>query len=246
MITLNIQKLGLEILRNCNRSCPHCMRGPAQKVYMERKTIENFFDSPDYRIDEISELFFSGGEPTMNFEIINYLLEIIKRRKIKVRQVGTVINGSIYSEELVLLLNEIVKTFPMDVANTERCFVRISGDQFHPDIDKDILSSYMELNRRGLAKIKYDLSIIRKIIATGNALKNNLGNYPFDEGSLLRYPDVYKEFYTCGNYSTDYIYLNALGYVFATAIGSYEQMDKNNLGNVNDGKSLVHILRLNS
>ena len=62
-----------------------------------------FFERND--IEYINHICFSGGEPTLNPEIITYTIEKIINEKKAVGSVSTVTNGQIFSKEIVDAFN---------------------------------------------------------------------------------------------------------------------------------------------
>ena len=71
-----VHDLVLEVTRRCNMCCAHCMRGDAQALDMNKDVIDRVIDM----VDEIGYVVFTGGEPTLNLEIIRYFYDELKRR----------------------------------------------------------------------------------------------------------------------------------------------------------------------
>ena len=62
-------KLGYLIIegtRKCNMKCAHCLRGNAQRVNMDNSVA----DIVTRQVDSIYNITFTGGEPSLNTEII--------------------------------------------------------------------------------------------------------------------------------------------------------------------------------
>ena len=69
-----IQELILEVTRRCNMSCAHCLRGDAQALNMPREIIDKVLDS----VESIGSVLFTGGEPSLNLEVIRYFSQKLK------------------------------------------------------------------------------------------------------------------------------------------------------------------------
>jgi len=58
---MNIYSLVIETTRRCNLACPHCLRGSKQDISMKPEYIKKLLS----QIECISNITFSGGEPTL-------------------------------------------------------------------------------------------------------------------------------------------------------------------------------------
>lgn len=92
-----VYNLVLEITRRCNMNCAHCMRGDAQGVDMSRTIIDRALDSADH----IGSIVFSGGEPSLVPELIQYTLSQCKEKNIPVDSFYIVTNGKHISTDFL-------------------------------------------------------------------------------------------------------------------------------------------------
>lgn len=95
---LNVSNLVLEVTRRCNMSCAHCMRGDAQCKDMTPEVVDKTLQN----IEQIGNITFTGGEPTLNVDILNYTLKVVKERRIPVESFYIVTNGKVVAEEFLL------------------------------------------------------------------------------------------------------------------------------------------------
>ena len=58
---MDIYNLVIETTRRCNLACPHCLRGSKQGISMKPEYIRKLLS----QIECISNVTFSGGEPTL-------------------------------------------------------------------------------------------------------------------------------------------------------------------------------------
>ena len=77
---LPFRSMALEITRKCNMKCPHCMRGKPQNQVLNKKVIDKFLDE----IGTVQNLLLTGGEPFLEPEIIEYLVDGIIKRKSRI------------------------------------------------------------------------------------------------------------------------------------------------------------------
>lgn len=120
---MNISNLIIEVTRKCNITCEHCLRGDAQKLTMKNE----YIDSLLRQVDEIGDIAFTGGEPSLAVPVIEYVLQRLKDRHISLGAFYIATNGIDVSEEFVLVC---LKLFTY-CYEKERCHVDISNDMYH-------------------------------------------------------------------------------------------------------------------
>ena len=77
---IGIENLIIEVTRRCNIQCAHCLRGAAQNLDLKKESVDNLLN----QVYSISGLTFSGGEPVLNVEIIEYIVDSIIKKDIPV------------------------------------------------------------------------------------------------------------------------------------------------------------------
>jgi len=77
---MHIGSLYFEGTRRCQSNCRHCLRGLAQNLDITKAMVNTFFENP---IESINLLVFGGGEPTLNPEIINSIVDKIVTKNIQ-------------------------------------------------------------------------------------------------------------------------------------------------------------------
>ena len=103
-----LHALAFEVTRNCNIRCAHCMRGEAQNINMKRSVIDDFFDKEknNFVFSKIYDIIFTGGEPTLNPNLIIYAINKIIVNEIPVKHISMVTNGQIFVPKLVEAFNK--------------------------------------------------------------------------------------------------------------------------------------------
>ena len=67
-----------EVTRRCNFKCEHCMRGDAQNVDLSENAIDNLLN----QTLAFGDILFTGGEPLMALDKIEYIIDGMIKRKI--------------------------------------------------------------------------------------------------------------------------------------------------------------------
>ncbi len=236
--------VGFEVTRRCNsKKCKDlCMRGKAQNINMSRKYVDDFFDtqSKGYEFRYIDSICFTGGEPTLNPDVIIYTIDKIIEEDKSVYLVSMTTNGQIFVPEIVEAFNrynefynlkmikrlqkeykdneEILKKMIIDNTNNH-ARITFSTDRFHPLISEKIRELY---NKTAKNILITDYSVrdedIKKIgfATSGKEFKNGKTIYSEDNTDL-------RSFYQM-------VYLTAKGYVMFGGDGSYKYIDSNLLG----------------
>lgn len=132
MEKVSLREVTLEIGRNCNLKCRHCMKGKSQDVAMSDEVMDALLDNV-YFIDEFN---FSGGEPLLYVERMETLLRKCKEKKVKVNYITVVSNCTIKSEEFVRVFNEWG-----EYTTFKNNRLLVSNDIFHEEYVKEHLPS---------------------------------------------------------------------------------------------------------
>ena len=105
MKNLIINNLYIEVTRNCTMNCAHCLRGEKEKINLNINDIDNLFSNNNINIIKIKKLTITGGEPTLNPQVILEIIKKIISKQIDIEHFIMVINGSIYNQSLIDGLN---------------------------------------------------------------------------------------------------------------------------------------------
>lgn len=102
--------LAIEITRDCNLYCPHCMRyepGESMDAYRGSVIPTEYIDALFEQHHVFEEILLTGGEPLLHPEIISYIVDKIIEKKIIVLDFRIITNGTIMNEEVVSALNRL-------------------------------------------------------------------------------------------------------------------------------------------
>ena len=154
------------ITNKCNLACAHCLRGCKNNISMSNNVIESTLD----QIYSIGNLAINGGEPTLVLDILENIITYIIENHILLDLFTITINGTIYSEKLLQLLDEISNYIDK---NTINAFFAISLDQYHLDeITKLGIQKEFDENFRKYQESKYYYGYrksTKKLFREGNA-----------------------------------------------------------------------------
>ncbi len=229
-----IQSLCFEVTRRCNVHCKHCMRGDAENIDIEKSYIDKILSEEDLIIINLT---LSGGEPTLSPDLIIYILnKIVTERKI-ILSIQMTTNGVIYDERILAAFekyrryaNQYLSGFTKHFSIEEIATIRFSDDQYHtsPISPEYYLcqSRYPEIlfTRTGNIDILDD-----QLILTGRAKDYMFGRY-FD----YKLPKLIIQSNEFGHLFSNSFYLTATGYITTEGDGEYQDMDKINLGRVEE------------
>ena len=138
--------LMVEVTRRCNMRCAHCLRGEAEAVDMSKETVDALLDITE----SIDTITFGSGEPSLNYELIDYFVDECKRRGIPIYGYYVVTNGKVVPDGFLISLIKL-HAYVVDCAGEmEICGICLSKDMFHESILKEnenklrALSSFRE------------------------------------------------------------------------------------------------------
>lgn len=122
-----LYNLVIEVTRKCNMGCAHCLRGNSQNMDIDLSYIDKILED----VYSIGSITFSGGEPSLNLEAIDYTLELCKKKEIEVGSFYIVTNG----KDNVLPLSISALKWYAYCWEKEMCGLALSKDMFHDEID---------------------------------------------------------------------------------------------------------------
>lgn len=217
---MNIQFLVVEVTRRCNMSCEHCLRGDAENKNIDLATTESFLDRNN--IGYISNVTFTGGEPTLNLPGIWDFLNACRKRKIEIGSFYMAINGTNVSDEFMHLVMELYlycddnETSGIDVSNTD-------WHNCQDMRDKDGIKKLFMLN---IAHERPPLNY-QNVISEGRG--EQLNEYNGVDGRTINPEPLEIE---DGELTTETIYLNVNGDICTDCDLSYEHQEQVKIGNV--------------
>ena len=127
----------IEITRRCNMGCAHCMRGDTQNVDISEEVIDTALS----KVESISSLTLTGGEPSLNIPAIRYITKRLKDLNIPLGSAYIVTNGKEVSNDFIFACLELF----MLADEPEFNGLALSQDMFHEDVPMENVSKLRQL-----------------------------------------------------------------------------------------------------
>lgn len=220
-----LNRLALEVTRRCNIHCEHCMRGPSQNIDLTPWIVDYVLDSN--KISRIEHLLFSGGEPTLNEDIIIYTINKIINEKLDVRELAMVTNGQIFSKRLVEAFNSFIeyrKNYHKDSFFEDNVRITFSVDRFHENLQQDVEKEYLK-HAKGINFTKFCVND-KYIYKTGFATFGKEFDYKLKP---VKFSNEGKDCYIAS-----FLYVTSMGYLTSEGNGKYSDMDNINMGHISE------------
>lgn len=136
----------IEVTRMCNLKCEHCLRGDAQNITITREIIDNFLDN----INTIQTLNFSGGEPLLALDEIEYTIDKIIEKKLPIIGLAIITNGTVMDKRVADILNRydtyLRENFDyLNDENEVHVELLISNTEFHNNEPQKVYDFYKTL-----------------------------------------------------------------------------------------------------
>lgn len=180
MKKLKLRGLGIEITRKCNKSCKHCMKGESQNISISKEIVDKLFSD----IQDCNEFMFLGGEPLLEIDIIEYIIDKIIENNWSVSAIQLTTNGTIRDEKIC----HIYKKF-CESGDHRFALLRVSNDTFHNSYEsKRTVDFYKPI----INKINKELG--RVAITLNTVFENEKDNYNYIlySGKAINYIDTHK------------------------------------------------------
>jgi organic radical activating enzyme len=115
----------IEVTRECNLRCDHCLRGEPENKSIQEKNVISLFKQIEN--GEINTLTLTGGEPALRPDKIQMILDVAKIYNVEIRNFYIATNGTIASDYFLKVLMELY----LYCSDNEVSSVDISNDTFH-------------------------------------------------------------------------------------------------------------------
>lgn len=206
---MELSNVVIEITRECNLACEHCLRGDAQDLTISPDYIDILFGQVEY----ISSLTISGGEPSLRPELIYYIKESALKNETEIGNFYLATNAVHVPDRFILSLLELY----LYCSDNEITMVEISNDEFHDAIShygKERLMALKFVKMKHTARNKFGYnSDPEAIIAEGRGV--NFGNRLVEPNEIDKTdPEDWQ------------LYLNAKGYIINGCDWSYESQEE--------------------
>ena len=228
-----LSSLILEVTRQCNLKCRHCLRGAAQNCKMSREVLHNTLRD----VTHISSIGITGGEPSLAVDVLEELVTSLRWRMMTFSGFNIVTNGkTVRNWKKFLKVMDDLYEWADDKA---ACSMTVSQDQYHREVhDLNLRKFWDEYGEeRPYMDLKARRNPILSPLAEGRAA-NGLGwKEPEQQTPWVIQDESELEVYDPGD-----VYVSANGNVVSCCDMSFNRIDKESKGNVLN-TSLSEIIR---
>lgn len=232
--------LGLEITRKCNLKCAHCLRGDAQHLSMSTAVIDKILDSSA----GIKTIFFTGGEPFLEPDLIEYVVDQVIERDFECFGMAVITNGTIMNDNAIRCikaLNKFAEWSRKKYPNLGIALIEISNDHFHDKESSNACLKFYEQYIDKFTKLKFVGEIETKNIENvGRAVQTGVATEDITKVHALPRRIYINE----NNAVVCELYLSCTGDLYLSEFHSWEDIDENSMGNIMQ-ESLVKIFERN-
>lgn len=221
---MRVSSLILELTRKCNMKCGHCLRGDAENVDMDVRSILSALK--DNGIDEIGHLTLTGGEVSLRPKLVEIVREWIAYCHIDVDSFYVVTNSKKYSKKFAEALERLV----WHMSEPSWSVLSLSSSQYHRNEGQDKEGAIMKYSRyfeKNDVEVALELREELKdsqLISEGRAKENQIA-YTMKQPEMWDMEIVEDE-------GIDNLYISALGEVVPSCDLSYASATAKSLGNI--------------
>lgn len=207
-MNINVNSLVIEVGRQCNMCCDHCLRGAAENITMPLDLAFKAIDT----FDSISQITFTGGEPMLYAENIIKIIDYIIENRKDVYGFYMATNGKEVSMPLMLKFAELYAYCVNLAGDDDYCRVDMSTDFYHEGFDiNPILKAFKFFGTR---------NNVSSLINEGNAELYGIGN------KNLRKENNFSVSSWSDTVDVEMVYVNAKGYIFSDCDYSYKTQEE--------------------
>lgn len=213
---ISLEYLAFEITRRCNEWCKMCMRGEPEEVDMSEKIVNQVLLNND--IQDIETILFTGGEPTLNENLVCYIIELIIKNKIPVRRLSMITNAKKFPKQILEAFADYQKYCIYQNMKNE-ITINFSVDVFHEN-HSGVIGEYKEK----YPQFQYKFKGLDWIWKTGRA----------EYGEKFEYEIVpmYVQMVMGYLWIMNTLYVTAKGNYETVGDGMYKDMDQIHMGSV--------------
>ena len=113
--------------RRCNLNCRHCFRGDAENVNIEKGYIDKLL----CQCEKIKTLCFTGGEPFLEPDVIDYAIDYLDKNNIPLERISITTNGTIYNDMKVIKALQKAYSYIKKNYKDGYILITISNDKYH-------------------------------------------------------------------------------------------------------------------
>lgn len=109
IIDNSMLRLSFDVTRRCNLNCKYCFKGDSQNKDITKEIVDKTIK--EMKGVYIAQIRFFGGEPFLNPEMIEYIIDKLIQEHILFTSINVFTNGTIRSERIVNAFNKALRYF---------------------------------------------------------------------------------------------------------------------------------------
>lgn len=179
-ITLN--EVEIQLTRRCQIKCKHCFRGEAENKDITPEVIDAWLNQTEM----IGLLHLTGGEPTLNLDMMEYLVKSLRKHGTLLMKLSLETNGYEKSERFIDILKEyaevikICHSFDLKKPRTQDTItIAVSNDEYHKaeGCNPEEAYKYYKEKLNGIASVFYQKDgLIPVAVGRGKNLNTTVKN----------------------------------------------------------------------
>lgn len=111
------------VSNDCNLRCKYCYAKGGnygkKRIFMNEKTAENFVDFCTTNFNRIDNILFLGGEPLLNYPVIEYICELFKQQSLNksfaTPSFSVITNGTLCNDRIVTLIRDNISFITVSI-----------------------------------------------------------------------------------------------------------------------------------
>lgn len=144
-------------------NCIHCLRGEAQNLTISTEIIDKIFE----QVKDCRTISLTGGEPLLELDIINYLIDCINSSNWNTESIQITTNGTIIDKRIIKIFEKFCNKKKNRIA-----YIRISADKFHnKTLSQAAYSAYSKMTNNKAIHIWTGKERIKSFKFTGKGKK---------------------------------------------------------------------------
>ena len=226
-----------DLTRKCNLKCAHCMRGEWQNLTMTKEVIDKMLEVSS----GIYEIFFSGGEPFLAPDLIEYIVDRVIALDFDAKYISVITNGTILNSlgiRSVQTMNRFAEWSYKRNGIEQAASITISNDIYHGTTPQEAVDFYLPYVDEKCTKIEMQ-ERNDTIGNMGRAKKNHLATK--DTRKVYAYP---RRIRFVRNKVLCRLELSPKGGLTIVDFNTWEEIDANPIGNIME-ESLVRMFERN-
>lgn len=168
IIDNSMLRLSFDVTRRCNLNCKYCFKGDSQNKDITKEIVDKTIK--EMKGVYIAQIRFFGGEPFLNPEMIEYIIDKLIQEHILFTSINVFTNGTIRSERIVNAFNKALKYFDEIAEEVEatqnalKPYIQFGSDAFTESAQEMVSGKAIQMLISGSDNANSNLDDVQKTI----------------------------------------------------------------------------------